>query len=94
LNETTALNIAPLVHWFTVDTMLELIYGPTVISHPYTDSETGGNLCSVLHTTTKMAWSFSLCPTYGWIMNSRPVSALLRKTASSIDMSTLIGSAT
>ncbi|KAB8237406.1 uncharacterized protein BDW43DRAFT_297724 [Aspergillus alliaceus] len=81
VDKTTTVNMAPLVHRFTTDAMLELIYGPEVVSHPYTDSATGGEMCSTLRKMSKMAWSFSLCPTYGRSINSRPISALLRKVA-------------
>ncbi|KAE8147707.1 cytochrome P450 [Aspergillus avenaceus] len=92
-----AVNIAPLVHRFTVDTMLELIYGPTSIPHPYTDSEFAGDICESLHGLVKMAWSFSLCPSFGWIMNSRLVDALRyistrNNNGSSTGMSALMAS--
>ncbi|PYI06870.1 cytochrome P450 pisatin demethylase [Aspergillus sclerotiicarbonarius CBS 121057] len=74
-----AVNVAPLMSQFTLDTMLEILFGPAVASHPYTDSAVAGDICSQLRRMTKMAWSFSLWPTYGWVMNSRLVNALLRR---------------
>ncbi|PWY94814.1 cytochrome P450 pisatin demethylase [Aspergillus sclerotioniger CBS 115572] len=74
-----AVNVAPLMSQFTLDTMLEVLFGPAVASHPYTDSAVAGDICSQLRKMTKMAWSFSLWPFYGWVMNSRPVSAFLRR---------------
>ncbi|KAE8380515.1 cytochrome P450, partial [Aspergillus bertholletiae] len=75
----TTVNLAPLAHRFTTDVTVELIYGPGTVSHPYTDSAAGAMMCSVMRMLSKMAWSFSLCPSYGWIMNSRLVGTVLRK---------------
>ncbi|GAB1193565.1 hypothetical protein APSETT444_002786 [Aspergillus pseudonomiae] len=81
--EKTVVNLAPLAHRFTMDVMLELIYGPDSISHPYTDSAIGATMCSTMRKLTKMAWSFSLCPSYGWIMNSRFIGTVLRNLPTS-----------
>lgn len=75
-----SVNIAPLVHQFTVDTMLEVIFGPALASHPYTDTAAGEGVSLGLRLMSKMAWSFSLWPAFGWIMNTRPLDALLRKS--------------
>ncbi|KAI9036349.1 putative cytochrome P450 pisatin demethylase [Aspergillus affinis] len=72
-------NLAPLVHQFTVDTMLEVIFGPALASHSYTDNAAGEGLLSALRQMSKLAWSFSLWPAFGWIMNTRPIDALLRR---------------
>ncbi|OOG00772.1 hypothetical protein ASPCADRAFT_125782 [Aspergillus carbonarius ITEM 5010] len=76
-----AVNVAPLMSQFALDTMLEILFGPAVASHPYTDSAVAGDICSQLRKMTKTAWSFSLWPVYGWVMNSRPVNALPRRPA-------------
>ncbi|PYH99651.1 cytochrome P450 pisatin demethylase [Aspergillus ellipticus CBS 707.79] len=78
-DRTAAINMAPLIYQFTLDTMLEILFGPAVASHPYTDSAVAGDICSQLRMMTKTAWSFSLWPTYGWLMNTRPINALFRK---------------
>ncbi|GIC91789.1 putative cytochrome P450 pisatin demethylase [Aspergillus udagawae] len=78
-NGTTVVNMAPTVHHFTLDTMLELVFGPSLAAHPYTDTPAGEGVCSNLRIMTKMAWSFSLWPAFGWLMNTRPVDAMLRR---------------
>ncbi|KAF7125565.1 hypothetical protein CNMCM5793_001825 [Aspergillus hiratsukae] len=78
-NGTTVVNMAPIVHQFALDTMLELVFGPSLAQHPYTETPAGEGVCSNLRTMTKMAWSFSLWPVFGWLMNTRPVDAMLRR---------------
>ncbi|GFF26424.1 hypothetical protein IFM58399_01412 [Aspergillus lentulus] len=78
-NGTTVLNMAPVVHQFTLDTLLELLFGPNLAVHPYTDTPAGEGVCSNLRIMTKMAWSFSLWPAFGWLMNTRPVDAMVRR---------------
>lgn len=75
------LNIAPAVHRFTLDTMLELIWGPIVSSSnpPFTDSAIAGDITNAFRTMSKTSWACSLLPTFGWIMSTRPIDALLRK---------------
>ncbi|PWY77510.1 cytochrome P450 pisatin demethylase [Aspergillus heteromorphus CBS 117.55] len=75
----SAVNMAPSIYQFTLDTMLEVLFGPAVTAHPYTDSAIAGDICAQLRMLTKTAWSFSLWPTYGWLMNTRPIGALFRK---------------
>ncbi|EAW07508.1 putative cytochrome P450 pisatin demethylase [Aspergillus clavatus NRRL 1] len=74
-----SVNMAPLVHQYTLDSMLELIFGPTLAAHPYTDTPAGDGICRTLRIMTKMAWSFSLWPAFGWLMNTRLVDAVLRR---------------
>ncbi|PLB43524.1 cytochrome P450 [Aspergillus steynii IBT 23096] len=74
-----SVNMAPLVHQFTVDTTLEVIFGPALASHPYSDNAAGEGVSLALRQMSKMAWSFSLWPAFGWIMNTRPIDALLRR---------------
>ncbi|KAH1446830.1 hypothetical protein KXX68_005450 [Aspergillus fumigatus] len=78
-NGTTAVNMAPIVHQCTLDAMLELVFGPRLSEHPYSDTPAGEGVCSNLRIMTKMAWSFSLWPAFGWLMNTRPVNAMLRR---------------
>ncbi|PKX94040.1 putative cytochrome P450 pisatin demethylase [Aspergillus novofumigatus IBT 16806] len=78
-NGTTGVNMAPVVHQFTLDTLLELLFGPNLAAHPYTNTPAGEGVCSNLRIMSKMAWSFSLWPAFGWLMNTRPVDAMLRR---------------
>jgi cytochrome P450 len=72
-------NVAGLVHRYTIDTMLEVLYGPTICSQPCTDASTTRDLPRVLRDMTRMAWSSSLLPWFGWLANTRPAVALLRR---------------
>lgn len=72
-------DIAPLVHRFTVNTMLELLWGPAGLSKaPDTDPDLEG-ICFGLRVMTKMAWAGSLFPLLGWMMNTRLISSYIRK---------------
>ncbi|GKZ34633.1 hypothetical protein AbraIFM66950_004947 [Aspergillus brasiliensis] len=71
-------NVAPLISRFTLDTMLEILFGSTIASNPYTDSAAAGAICSQLRKISKAAWSYSLWPMYGWLMNSWVINSLLR----------------
>ncbi|KAI9923846.1 hypothetical protein ASPWEDRAFT_59592 [Aspergillus wentii DTO 134E9] len=80
LDDRGKVNMAPLVHRFTLDTMLEVIFGPSLSAQkPYTDTPAGEGLTSVLRVLTKRAWSFSLWPVFGWLMNTRLANAILRR---------------
>ncbi|KAL1964585.1 hypothetical protein VTN77DRAFT_6759 [Rasamsonia byssochlamydoides] len=72
-------NIAGLVHRYTIDTMLEVLYGPTVCPQPYTDAPTTRGIPKTLRGMLKMAWSRSLFPFFGWLMATRPMAALTRR---------------
>lgn len=74
-----AVNIAPLVHQFTVDTILDVVFGPALASHPYTDNAAGEGIALALRQMSKMAWSSSLWPAFGWVMNTRLIDFLLRR---------------
>ncbi|RAH61296.1 cytochrome P450 pisatin demethylase [Aspergillus piperis CBS 112811] len=71
-------NVAPLVTRFTLDTMLEILFGSAIASNPYTDSAAAGAICSQLRKITKTAWSYSLWPMYGWVMNSWIINSFSR----------------
>ncbi|PYH79144.1 cytochrome P450 pisatin demethylase, partial [Aspergillus uvarum CBS 121591] len=72
-------NVAPLVHRFTLDVMLDILFGPAVGPHPYTDNEIAGDLGASIRYVSKMVWSYSLWPAFGWLMNTRLAVACLRR---------------
>ncbi|OJK04767.1 hypothetical protein ASPACDRAFT_1851729 [Aspergillus aculeatus ATCC 16872] len=72
-------NVAPLVHRFALDVMLDILFGPAVGPHPYTDNDVAGNLGASIRYVSKMVWSYSLWPLFGWLMNTRPAVACLRR---------------
>ncbi|PYI32403.1 cytochrome P450 [Aspergillus indologenus CBS 114.80] len=73
------LNVAPLVHRFTLDVMLDILFGPAVGPHPYTDNEVAGDLGASIRYVSRMVWSYSLWPAFGWLMNTRLAVACLRR---------------
>jgi benzoate 4-monooxygenase len=77
-NDTTA-NIANLVHRYTLDTLLEVLYGPTICPQPYTDAPTASGILGAFRTKTKMAWGVALLPWFGWLMSTGPVVDMMRK---------------
>lgn len=72
-------NVAPIIHRFTLDTMLDLVWGPSLSSQPYTDRANAGDLSSGFRTLGKMAWACSILPSFGWLVNTRVASAFLHK---------------
>ncbi|RAL17139.1 putative cytochrome P450 pisatin demethylase [Aspergillus homomorphus CBS 101889] len=80
-----AVNVAPLVHRFTVDVMLDILFGSAVGPRPYTDGDGdddgAGDICTDLRRVSKMAWSCSLWPAFGWVMNSHLVNACIRRAS-------------
>ncbi|PYI21575.1 cytochrome P450 [Aspergillus violaceofuscus CBS 115571] len=72
-------NVAPLVHRFTLDVMLDILFGPAVGPHPYTDNEVAGDLGASIRYVSRMVWSYSLWPAFGWLMNTRLAVACLRR---------------
>lgn len=61
-SDNNVVNIAPLLYKFTLDTMLEIIWGHPISPIPYTDRAIAGDILSSLRTMIKMAWSCSLFP--------------------------------
>ncbi|RJE19119.1 hypothetical protein PHISCL_08546, partial [Aspergillus sclerotialis] len=80
-----SVNIAPLLHRFTLDAMLDLVWGPALSSLPYTDRPTAGDLSSAFRTLGKMAWACSILPAFGWLVNTQVAGAFLRRPTYSKD---------
>lgn len=80
-----SVNLAPLLHRFTLDAMLDLVWGPALSSVPYTDLESAGDLSSGFRMLGKMAWACSVLPVFGWLANTRVAGAVLRRPKYSKD---------
>ena len=78
-SESGTIDVAPLAHRFTFDTLNEIIYGDSLSSKPYTDLKASAGLLEALRMISKMSWGCSLLPWFGWLMSTRPMVALTRK---------------
>jgi benzoate 4-monooxygenase len=74
-----AVNIAQTVHRYTIDTLLEVIYGPIVCPVPFTDIPAASGFPETIQSAGKMAWTASLLPTLGWLMSTPPMMAWTRR---------------
>ena len=73
------INIAPIVHRFTFDTIVEVIYGDSLSSQPYTSIRGADGLVEAFKGMSKYAWATSMVPWLSWLMSSRPMIALTRR---------------
>ena len=75
----TTVNIANLVHRYTLDAILEVLYGPIVCPKPYTDAPTASGILAAFRLASKMAWGVSLLPWIGRLMSTGFVIDFMRK---------------
>ncbi|MCJ1283212.1 hypothetical protein MMC26_002540 [Xylographa opegraphella] len=73
------INIAAIIHSFTFDTIVEVIYGESLSSQPYTSIREADNLLEAFKGMSKYAWASSMVPWLGWLMSTRPMVALTRR---------------
>ena len=73
------MNVAPYIHRYTFDTLIEIIYGEPICSQPYTDTPSSHNVLSDFRNLSKFAWGGSLLPWLGWLMATRPMVYLTRR---------------
>ncbi|QKX53670.1 uncharacterized protein TRUGW13939_00750 [Talaromyces rugulosus] len=69
-------NVARILHRFTIDTSLEVIYGPHVCPQPVTDIPATAGFPEAIKLAGKSAWTASLLPLPAWFMSLRIVMAL------------------
>jgi hypothetical protein len=69
-------NVARILHRFTIDTSLEIIYGPHVCPQPLTDIPATAGFPEAIKLAGKSAWTASLLPLPAWFMSLRVVMAL------------------
>ncbi|CRG90109.1 hypothetical protein PISL3812_07150 [Talaromyces islandicus] len=74
--ENEKVNVARILHRFTIDTSLEVIYGPKVCPQPLTDMPAMGGFPEAVKKAGKSAWMASLIPLPGWLLTWRPIMAL------------------
>jgi benzoate 4-monooxygenase len=74
-------NIAGLVHTLTFDTIVELIYGPSLTADdkPWTETSGGEGVLSAFRAISKFGWGSSYIPFLGWLMSTKPMIKMTRK---------------
>lgn len=75
------INIAEPVHALTFNTMVELIYGPSVtpFAQPWTETVAGKSILPVMRAISKFGWGASQIPLLGHLMSTNLMSKLTRK---------------
>lgn len=77
--DRSTVNVAPYIHQYTFDTLIEIVYGESLSSSAYTESREGRDLLTALRTISKMAWGTALLPWLNWVMMTRPMLSLTRR---------------
>ena len=79
LQNILAMNVAPEIHRYTFDTIVEIIYGEPLCSEPYTDTRSADGVLAGFRALSKLAWGTSLLPYFGWLMSTGPMVSLTRR---------------
>lgn len=94
------IDIAEPVHALTFNTMVELVYGPSITpsAQPWTETIAGKGILPLMRTISKFSWGASHIPLFGRLMSSNLMSKLTRKPTSdsagnSTGLSALLGKA-
>jgi hypothetical protein len=61
-------NIAPLVHRYTFDTMIDLVFGPSISPSPYTSLPEAQHVLEDYRVAGKMTWAAGMLPWLRWFM--------------------------
>jgi benzoate 4-monooxygenase len=64
----TSINVAPLVHRYTFDTMIELAFGPSISPSPYTTLPAAQHVLEDYRVAGKMSWATGMLPWLRWFM--------------------------
>ena len=72
-------DIAPLIHRFTFDTLNDIIYGEPLSPEPYTNLPASSGVLKDIRKVAKLSWGCSLVPWLGRLMSSRSVAVRTRK---------------
>ncbi|MCJ1387122.1 hypothetical protein MMC17_010251 [Xylographa soralifera] len=75
----SVINIAPIIHGFTFDTLVKIIYGESLSFQPYTSIREAGDILVGFKGISKWAWATSMVPWFRWLMSTRPMVALTRR---------------
>ena len=77
--KSSTVNVASIVHRFTVDTLIDIIYGEPISPQPYTDLKASSGLLRDMRVSLNRSWGCSLLPWLGWLMNTKTIISLARK---------------
>jgi len=77
--DASTVNVAPYIHRYTFDTLIEIVYGEPICPQPYTDTKAARNVLTGFRDLSKLAWAAALLPWFGWLMSTRPMVALTRR---------------
>lgn len=82
--EDRVIDIAEPVHALTFNTMVELIFGPSVTAsaQPWTETTAGKGILPIMHAISKFGWGASHIPLLGRLMSSNLMTKLTRKPTS------------
>ena len=75
------LNIAEHVHALTFNTIVELIYGPSISPEgkPWTETASGEGILAAFRAISKFGWGASYIPLLAWLMSTGPMLKMTRK---------------
>ena len=77
--DDSTVNIAPYVHRFAFNAIVEVIYGEPVFFQPYTDTEGSHDVLTTFRDLSSLAWGCAILPWLGWLMATRAVVYLTRR---------------
>jgi cytochrome P450 len=75
------LNITEPVHALTFNTLVEIIYGPSLspASQPWTETTSGEGVLPAFRAISKFGWGASYIPFLAWLMSTKPMIKMTRK---------------
>jgi benzoate 4-monooxygenase len=76
-----ALNVAEPIHALTFNTLVELIYGPSLspANQPWTETASGEGILPAFRAISKFGWGASYIPLLAWLMSTGPMIKMTRK---------------
>ncbi|MCJ1426920.1 hypothetical protein MMC29_004823 [Sticta canariensis] len=78
-------NVAPYLHRYTFDTSTAIVFGESLYSQPYTNTKSAGDILVTFKNKTKRVWGVSLLPWFGWLMSTRPLTSLSRRSTLDVE---------
>ncbi|KAH7306079.1 putative cytochrome P450 pisatin demethylase [Rhexocercosporidium sp. MPI-PUGE-AT-0058] len=77
--KNNTISIVDPIHAFTFNSMVEIIYGPSISSQPWTETPSGEGILPVFRAISKFSWGPSHVPFLGWLMSTPPMIKMIRK---------------
>jgi cytochrome P450 len=73
-----AVDVEHHVHRFTLDAMVDVVFGEPISPEPYTDTRASDGMVAALNTISKFAWGSSYLPWLGRLMATKPMVKMQR----------------